>query len=829
MTSLINMGVRSAVLILLILLLRAAFGKLLPKQIFRLLWIVAAVRMVLPFSLPVLPKLGTEIGKAQNMPVRTQSAEIKQSVEVTESAADKPIFTDTPAQETFTVYHAEQPLSVTEDDSATEEYTDMHNIIMCVWAAGVVISFAVILVGHKKTLDRIACSLPCDDGRFKKIADSFGIRRKISISISDEITTPMTCGTFRPRIVLPEGMTEMPESIIRTAMAHELTHIRSFDSAVKWLLAAAACLHWFDPLAWVMLVTANRDIELACDEDVLRRRCCEQKEYALALIGLEERRSGLLGAGFGSSPVKERITTIMNYKELTITGTVISAILLTGSLMVFTSQNKIDETTEKTENIAASAPAESDTEEQTESETAAKVTIPPGQTAKSPKLIWDDEEHAYLQTKDGTYITREELDKMCGDRNAVEEKIRYLDKEDALKILEGSGIDYEIHEPGWCDCVEIGHIYRMDSAVDTPLKVYFNREVKGLPDVTGLNAAEAKAAYEAAGFKVLDISTTLSSWALESDNQDEFDPDADGISRIISEDYIKMPDEIMEDIIGMPGDAYAENVVREAGFHPIRKVGEGAEYDMGCVYKSEYSDGSITYWLSKANNANPWIKLPITVPADLIGEYDFRAVIYDTNKLYTGNPEKVGVSHQTVRNPKKGDMVQLEFEELAPVRVNVYVTSQDHCSTNQVRYAVFDIENGKVTQIGGTADSELLSIEGSAQFAEERAAGVTRNVSDAEFTSVNMPLPDMLNGDIAFDVYIDGEKKTTYTDHYGLYPQNELFLAFLNPEHKDFAVYARSLDLGVENNIKYAEYSCSGGQAVLKSEPNYADLLRIIP
>ena len=87
----------------------------------------------------------------------------------------------------------------------------------------------------------------------------------------------------------------------------------------------------------------------------------------------------------------------------------------------------------------------------------------------------------------------------------------------------------------------------------------------------------------------------------------------------------------------------------------------------------------------------------------------------------------------------------------------------------------------------------------------------------------------MLNGDIAFDVYIDGEKKTTFTDHYGLYPQNELFLAFLNPEHKDFAVYARSLDLGVENNIKYTEYDCSGGQAVLKSEPNYADLLRIVP
>lgn len=75
---------------------------------------------------------------------------------------------------------------------------------------------------------------------------------------------------------------------------HEYVHIRRFDCLLKLLLTAALCLHWLNPLVWVMYLLANRDIELCCDEVVLPRMGLEKRSvYAMTLIDLEEQKSGL--------------------------------------------------------------------------------------------------------------------------------------------------------------------------------------------------------------------------------------------------------------------------------------------------------------------------------------------------------------------------------------------------------------------------------------------------------------------------------------------------------------------------------------------------------
>ena len=78
-------------------------------------------------------------------------------------------------------------------------------------------------------------------------------------------------------------------------LTHEMAHIRRFDALSKLLLAAAACLHWFNPLVWVMLVLANRDLELSCDAAVVRLYGAEARApYARTLLELEARRSRFL-------------------------------------------------------------------------------------------------------------------------------------------------------------------------------------------------------------------------------------------------------------------------------------------------------------------------------------------------------------------------------------------------------------------------------------------------------------------------------------------------------------------------------------------------------
>ena len=86
----------------------------------------------------------------------------------------------------------------------------------------------------------------------------------------------------------------------------------------KILFAAVLCIHWFNPLVWVMYVLANRDIELSCDAWVIRMMGEKNRSsYALMLIKMEEKRSGMsaLYSHFGKNAISERIEAIMKFKN----------------------------------------------------------------------------------------------------------------------------------------------------------------------------------------------------------------------------------------------------------------------------------------------------------------------------------------------------------------------------------------------------------------------------------------------------------------------------------------------------------------------------------
>ena len=121
-------------------------------------------------------------------------------------------------------------------------------------------------------------------------------------------------------ILLPRHLKQEDGQKLKYILQHEMVHIRRFDGAWKLAMTAALCLHWFNPLVWVMYAYMNRDLELSCDEEVLRIFGAEaRKGYALTLIGMEESRHlpVPLYSGFGKNAVEERIGEIMKYKKKT--------------------------------------------------------------------------------------------------------------------------------------------------------------------------------------------------------------------------------------------------------------------------------------------------------------------------------------------------------------------------------------------------------------------------------------------------------------------------------------------------------------------------------
>lgn len=107
---------------------------------------------------------------------------------------------------------------------------------------------------------------------------------------------------------------------LKFVLAHEAVHVRRGDNLWKIVMMMAVCIHWFNPLVWIMYVLFTRDMELSCDEKVLSRFGERAKrEYARALVGLAEKqyRFSLFAQGFGKSAIKERIEAIMKFKKAT--------------------------------------------------------------------------------------------------------------------------------------------------------------------------------------------------------------------------------------------------------------------------------------------------------------------------------------------------------------------------------------------------------------------------------------------------------------------------------------------------------------------------------
>ncbi|MCL2058262.1 MAG: hypothetical protein FWH01_04270 [Oscillospiraceae bacterium] len=157
---------------------------------------------------------------------------------------------------------------------------------------------------------------------------------------AENIKTPFVLGIFRPKIFLPIGLSEQEISYI---ILHEKTHIKRHDHIVKFAAYFVLCLHWFNPLAWVAFLLMGVDMEMSCDERVLKEAGGEtKKDYSLTLLSLATERRIIGGSplAFGEGGIKERVKNVLNFKK-TSRVIIVAAIALVAVLSVGFAMNKI--------------------------------------------------------------------------------------------------------------------------------------------------------------------------------------------------------------------------------------------------------------------------------------------------------------------------------------------------------------------------------------------------------------------------------------------------------------------------------------------------------
>ena len=309
--NLVQMTLSGGVFILFIVVVRALALHRLPKGAFLALWEMAALRMLLPFTIPLPFSLFTP---AKHLPVMGEYlAQGGESVPGTPAVG---IPAGTPASAGI----------------APSEVMPM------VWLAGAVLMAAYFIVSYVRARKRFCCSSPDNTPAVRRWLAGQRLHRPLEVRQSALVSSPLTYGVLRPVILLPEDMERGNETTLTYILTHEYIHIRRFDSVAKLVFAAVLCVHWFNPLAWVMYVLANRDLELSCDEwvmDTLGGR--EKASYALTLINMEETRSRCFSpySHFSKLAIEERIEAIMKYKKASVLALGLAVALVAGATTAF--------------------------------------------------------------------------------------------------------------------------------------------------------------------------------------------------------------------------------------------------------------------------------------------------------------------------------------------------------------------------------------------------------------------------------------------------------------------------------------------------------------
>lgn len=332
--NLVEMSVCGGIMILAVLLLRLLFLERLPKKMFLFLWGIVLLRLLVPFEIasPVsIYNLIPQKFRVVRQEEQCQQIDEEQPSQSTQSSlveeADTAEKNSAAERADATIKNSTEEKTDTAEKNNTAEKTDIavkNNIVENVWKtiylAGAEVCFAWFAVSYGRSLQRFATAVPVTGLDVEKWLAEHKCARKISIRRTKAVDTPLTYGLRKPVILLPKNLDLTEKATIEYVLEHEYTHIRRFDQLYKFIMVLAVCIHWWNPLVWLMLYFFNRDIELSCDERVIGHGGTEEKKaYAMALLRMEERRprSETFCSSFSRNPNEERILAVIRMKKQT--------------------------------------------------------------------------------------------------------------------------------------------------------------------------------------------------------------------------------------------------------------------------------------------------------------------------------------------------------------------------------------------------------------------------------------------------------------------------------------------------------------------------------
>lgn len=297
------MAFYGSIMIVIVLILRNFLKNYLPKFVFPMMWGLVLVRLFVPFSLssPIsAPVPEWQIAPIENTAVYSRDILLENTAATATFASENQAYTYSTGFDGFTI--------------------NWELVLSIIFVLGAATTASFLFLQKKQYSEKLKNSLLVEHNQtINSILRDMGMGH-ILVYTNDEIASPLVCGIIHPHIYLPAAMDFKQTTLLRHIFAHETMHIKHKDNLLKAFLILVLCLHWYNPLVWIMSKCLSSDLEAACDAAVLRQIDeDERKNYAVSLLSMAitGNRSSLLYSAFSKTEVERRIRSILDYKRAT--------------------------------------------------------------------------------------------------------------------------------------------------------------------------------------------------------------------------------------------------------------------------------------------------------------------------------------------------------------------------------------------------------------------------------------------------------------------------------------------------------------------------------
>lgn len=323
--NILNLSITANYMIAAVILARFLLKKV-PKSVCCFLWFLVGLRLVIPFSIESVFSL-----------VPNQAAiEIKSEIE-----SENPIYM--PSQQD-TTYIVDFPSPVSENIAhnqvkAQDQTTSYISIVSRIWVVGIALLALYLFISWYRLKSSVRTAIPC-------------MYKDIKYYQCDNISSPFLFGFVNPKIYVPS---DLSASSLEYVLKHELAHKRRRDYMIKPIGYLLLTVYWFNPFVWAAYLLLCRDIELACDERVIKELGTDcRKDYSQALLSCSVSRKTIAACpvAFGEVGVKQRIKNVLNYRKPTFWVLIAAAMVCIVIVVCFMTQKTQDNSNSEVTNAS---------------------------------------------------------------------------------------------------------------------------------------------------------------------------------------------------------------------------------------------------------------------------------------------------------------------------------------------------------------------------------------------------------------------------------------------------------------------------------------------